>query len=258
MGVLFAQTKIGTAVAFQSPDNALGVGSFNVRNRPHRSWSSGLNPALLAAVLGPIGYLFTAQASDIGSDIGLAARQQFAGDSINTFSEGNADPTPQRADSKRRANPDDPPEWDIYRNLANGRWGYIIGMDGGFSEKYESNGLTIESYGAYQMGGFSLRGIAFGTICRGTSTDRTGTDARSGKAYDRHGLEGILHFYYYNRVSYEFGAGPNRLSIKLGSTDFPECFVVSLNMVPQDPKFNIWSWEIGLAVAPEYRPVPLT
>jgi hypothetical protein len=138
-------------------------------------------------------------------------------------------------------------EMSLGEALGDGQFGYFMGFEGGYRDSdFGDNWINAKKFVITKapkmaMGVFKLVGVAFGTLC-----DNPG----------RHGLEGILWWYYNNRVSNTFSRKPHSISVNLGETVFPKAYVIGCNFAAQDPMLNLWRWEIDLYVTPDYQPKP--
>lgn len=139
------------------------------------------------------------------------------------------------------------PDWDFPDRPYFGSGamlGFIIGISGGYTEAFswEENGESVPSVSDPVFGKFSIDGIAFGASC-------------APNANGRHGIEGVLYFYWHRRLSNDrFDSSYNYIQFKLGQTAFYRAWVIGVDFSQQDANYNIWRWSLQLAVSPKYLP----
>lgn len=132
-------------------------------------------------------------------------------------------------------------------STSNADYGFVIGIEGGFEETYSKmNRVPIAQKAP--MGELRMNGIAFSRVC-----DRNLGNVNS----TRHGLEGLLYWYWHRRISAPNGK-VNRVHLGIGATRFINCFVVGLDFSHQDANYNLWRWTIKFLADPDYRPVKLS
>lgn len=247
MGVLFGTNQIGQVVAMDSPSGAT-MPSFSFQDTGDDRAVFGNPPwyargfwAYATVGVGPALYAGGAAVSDglgaAGYHIDRFVRQT----GQDVYGSGDTDMTPQRLGLYGDPHLGRETFSDL---LGGGRWGYILGVQGGFQESIKSDNGTTISGSSPPLGDLSLEGVAFAKQCGG------------GDAM-RHGLEGILYHYYYNRASAGTGRGAPKMSISIGQTTFRDSFLSGLVMRVIDANFNIWGWTLSYKTSSKYRPKKL-
>ena len=115
--------------------------------------------------------------------------------------------------------------------------GLLLGASVQFTENANIIGLQVEA-SPQQLYTGSLSGIVFDGAC--TENPQT------------HGLEPLLEYYWYHRVSNPI-KDLTKTTLKIGSTVL-RGWVVGMNIEPLNLDFRIWSWSIHLMISPDYRP----
>ena len=120
--------------------------------------------------------------------------------------------------------------------------GIVTSVAGGFADKVVIEGTKVESGSAMQLGDWTISGIAFEASCN--------------RNPGRHGLEAILEYYYYHRVS-NVDKPMTVITISIGKTQL-KGWLHKVDVRPMNLDFNLWSWDLGLYVDPRYIPKPIT
>lgn len=197
----------------------VGVGNFGMKSSPERGFLQKAN-------------FLTDEAGRVlgGSSFGMGAKEVGS-----WFSGGfNRVPTP-------------PLEYAEFPKFADNNFGFVTGITGGYSDSVEwTNATKVPSVSPAPIGRFNVEGIAFGAIC-----DPSGTQ--------RHGVEDVLHYYYWRRVSNDraVSAKNNYLAFRIGQTMFYG-WVIGVDFSQLDANFNIWRWTLPLAVSIKYTPRSLS
>lgn len=121
--------------------------------------------------------------------------------------------------------------------------GLITSMTVQFKEAANIVGPVVEAGTAMVPGVASIGGVVFEKTC-----DTKGANK------GRHGVEPILEYYYYHRVSNNQKM-LTKTTLKFGQTVL-KGWVVGVDIEPQNMDFRIWKWTINLAVDPMYKPKP--
>lgn len=118
-----------------------------------------------------------------------------------------------------------------------------------FEESATFNGDVVIAGSNMLPGKVSLGGIVFDSVC-----------TASGVQNRRHGLEPILEYYYYHRVSKAGSVGtkggPTTSTTILFGKTVLKGWVVGMDAEPQNMDYRIWKWSINLLVDPNYYPQP--
>lgn len=241
MGVLFGANQIGQTVSAEAPGGG-SMPSFSFQDTGDDAKVFGQPPWYARGVIGLVGapiYGAGVVISDGLGGLGYLYNQITSSVGLNG---PDADMTPQRLGVFGNQ--------DLGREsfndlLGGGRWGYILGVQGGFQEDVKSrSGGTNVKVGTPPLGDLALEGVAFAKQC-------------GGEGAGRHGLEGILYHYYYNRASAGSGRMIPKMNIGIGNTSFRDSFLVGLVMRVIDANFNIWGWTLNYKTSSKFRPKKL-
>ena len=89
----------------------------------------------------------------------------------------------------------------------------------------------------------SIGGLVFERSCD-SSSNRLSTG--------RHGLERLLEYYYWNRLSNTTAkASPNTISFTIGATKL-RGYITGFSFQPVQPNFRLWGWTISMMVSSNY------
>lgn len=124
--------------------------------------------------------------------------------------------------------------------------GIITSVTLDFKENASWEGTTVTAGGAMVAGTASIGGVVFDAVCGSTG--------------NRHGLEPILEYYYYHRVSAAGSVGSKggpktETALRFGKTVL-KGWVVGMHAEPQNMDYRIWRWDLNLLVDPDYNPQP--
>lgn len=122
-----------------------------------------------------------------------------------------------------------------------GDWGFATSMTGVFREAITENGKDLNTSADALRPEFALQGLVFAQIC-----------GENGESSQRHGLEGLLHFWQQNRVS-KAKASDDAVFVQvcIGKTIL-EGALGEFSFRPMDTDFRSIAWTMGLSIDPDY------
>lgn len=119
-----------------------------------------------------------------------------------------------------------------------GDLGYIVSIEGTYDEKIDYNVEIVTAVSKFKLGRYVIRGVCF-----------AGSRSKDKAGRIRHGIEGILNYYGFTRLSNNKNAtGLTVITLRIGNTTIEKAYVVGLDFQPAEPTSRVWSWAIVLAV----------
>ena len=155
----------------------------------------------------------------------------------NAFSAHEIDPPMPKEASSKFKNQGAEDASESLEDEFNVKWGFITGFSVSFKEAPPPENEPISSGTSMMRGVLTMNGVAFKNVCSDDGSKRSG-------------MEALLYFYYYNRISNTDTIHYTRITV--GKSAFPHCWLIGMD-IHHDPDTNVHPWSLTFTIDPAYR-----